>query len=186
MSDLSIHLTTARRFILGGRACGMAWLDNYQERDYQSTQYFYDGDGQRVKKVGYQNVAAGRVPTSNGTLRWPYVVTNGDTWADSGMGESGEFAYTDETGLRYVQIDLGGVYTVDTIKVWHWANDGRTDHQTKTEVSADGVTWTASFDADTAWQHQPHPGSRGRPLRSAVKASKTKAKLAKQLKTQLA
>jgi RHS repeat-associated protein len=144
MSDLSIHLTTARRFILGGRACGMAWLDNYQERDYQSTQYFYDGDGQRVKKVGYQNVAAGRVPTSNGTLRWPYVVTNGDTWADSGMGESGEFAYTDETGLRYVQIDLGGVYTVDTIKVWHWANDGRTDHQTKTEVSADGVTGAAT------------------------------------------
>lgn len=92
------------------------------------------GDGQRVKKVGYQNVAAGRVPTSSGTLRWPYAVTNGDTWADSG-----EFAYTSETGLRAVQIDLGGVYTVDKVKVWHWAMDGRTYHQTKTEVSADGV-----------------------------------------------
>ncbi len=70
------------------------------------------------------------------------VPSDGDTWADSGVGANGEFAYTASTGLHYVQLDLGAAYSVDKLKVFHYAADGRTYHQTKTQISADGVSWT--------------------------------------------
>ncbi len=88
-----------------------------------------------------------RRATSSGTLTWPDVVTNGDTWADSGSGSSGEFAYTAQTGLHYVQLDLGAVYSVDKVRVWHYAADGRIYNATKTQVSADGTTWYTVFDS---------------------------------------
>jgi len=110
--------------------------------------YTYDGDGNRVKSSqAYANLAAGIPATSSGTLNWPSVVTNEDIWADSGSGSSGEFAYTSQTGLQYVQLDLGAVYSVDKIKVWHYAADGRTYHKTKTQVSQDGSTWYTVFDS---------------------------------------
>ncbi|MEJ5312578.1 MAG: RHS repeat-associated core domain-containing protein [Anaerolineae bacterium] len=112
-----------------------------------TTTFTYDGDGARVKEVSYENVAAGIRATSSGTLNWPDVVTNGDTWADSGSGSSGEFAYTAQTGLHYVQLDLGAVYSVDKVRVWHYAADGRIYNATKTQVSADGTTWYTVFDS---------------------------------------
>jgi len=116
-------------------------------RNGKTTAYFYDGDGVLVKKTAYENLAAGVPATSDTTLFWPAVVTNGDTWANSGNGNYGEFAYTGSIGLRYVQLDLGGAYTVDQIKVWHYAADSRTYNNTKTQVSADGVTWYTVFDS---------------------------------------
>ena len=107
-----------------------------------SNSYLYDGDGQRVKEVTYENLAAGLPFTSDTTLYWTEVPSDGDNWADSGSGSSGEFAYTANTGLHYVQLDLGAAYSVDKLKVFHYAADGRTYHQTKTQVSTDGVTWT--------------------------------------------
>jgi len=116
-------------------------------RNGKTTAYFYNGDGVLVKKTAYENLAAGVPATSDTTLFWPAVVTNGDTWANSGNGNYGEFAYTGSIGLRYVQLDLGGAYTVDQIKVWHYAADGRIYNNTKTQVSADGVTWYTVFDS---------------------------------------
>ncbi|OQA22084.1 MAG: F5/8 type C domain protein [Chloroflexi bacterium ADurb.Bin360] len=116
-------------------------------RNGKTTAYFYDGDGVLVKKTAYENLAAGVPATSDTTLFWPAVVTNGDTWANSGNGNYGEFAYTGSIGLRYVQLDLGGAYTVDQIKVWHYAADSRIYNNTKTQVSADGVTWYTVFDS---------------------------------------
>jgi len=106
-----------------------------------------------VKKVAYENLAAGRTATSSSTLNWPGVVTNEDTWADSGASSSGEFAYTSQTGLQYVQIDLGAVYTADKVKVWHYAGDGRTYHNTKTQVSSDGTNWTTVFDSAVSGEY---------------------------------
>jgi RHS repeat-associated protein len=112
-----------------------------------SATFVYDGDGNRVKEVSYENVAAGIRATSSSALNWPDVVTNGDTWADSGSGSSGEFAYTAQTGLQYVQLDLGAVYSVDKVRVWHYAADGRIYNATKTQVSADGSSWYTVFDS---------------------------------------
>jgi hypothetical protein len=55
--------------------------------------------------------------------------------------------------LHYAQIDLGAVYTADKVKVWHYANDGRTYHNTKTEVSADGINWTVIFDSAVSGEY---------------------------------
>jgi RHS repeat-associated protein len=117
-----------------------------------SNSYLYDGDGNRVKEVTYENLAAGLPFTSDTTLYWAEVPSDGDTWADSGSGTSGEFAYTG-SGLHYVQLDLGAAYSVDKVKVFHYAADGRTYHQTKTQVSADGVTWTTIFDSATSGEY---------------------------------
>ncbi len=91
--------------------------------------------------------------TSAATLIWPGVVTNEDTWADSGSSSSGEFSYTSQTGLQYVQVDLGAAYTVDQVKVWHYAGDGRTYHNTKTQVSANGTTWVTVFDSAVSGEY---------------------------------
>jgi YD repeat-containing protein len=119
----------------------------------QTTSFTYDGDGALVKKAAYENLASGRTATSSSTLNWPGVVANEDTWANSGSGSSGEFAYTSQTGLQYVQIDLGAVYTVDRVKVWHYAGDGRTYHNTKTQVSSDGTNWTTVFDSAVSGEY---------------------------------
>ncbi|HOT93451.1 MAG TPA: RHS repeat-associated core domain-containing protein [Anaerolineae bacterium] len=119
--------------------------------DATVTQFTYDGDGNRVQQAVYRNLAAGRTPTaaSGVTVNQPQAATNGDPWADSGSGSSGEFAYTSVNGLQYIQIDLGAVYSVDTVRVWHYAADGRTYYNTKTQVSADGSTWFTVFDSAT-------------------------------------
>jgi len=85
------------------------------------------------------------------TLNRPGVITNGDTWAD--VGGSDEYANTSQTGLHYVQLDLGALYTVDKVKVWHYAADGRTYHATKTQVSENGSTWTTVFDSAVSGEY---------------------------------
>jgi RHS repeat-associated protein len=117
--------------------------------------YSYDGDGNRVKSANdYVNLASGLLPTSDGTLYFPSAATNGDTWAESGMGSSGEFTYISEAGLHYLQIDLGASYAVDKINVWHYDSDGRTYHNTKTQVSTDGQTWTTVYDSAVSGEYQ--------------------------------
>jgi hypothetical protein len=115
--------------------------------------FVYDGDagrkehGIRVQNVDlYQNLASGAPVTSNKTLYHGDVINNGDAWASTGYGADREFAYT-VWDLSYVQVDLGAAYPVDTVKVWHYAADGRTYSSTRTQVSEDGVNWTTVFDS---------------------------------------
>jgi len=124
-------------------------------RGVANVDFTYDGDGNRIRQTPRQNLAKGRTPTvaSGVTLNQPQAATDGDTWADSGSGGSGEFAYTSINGLQYIQIDLGAVYSVDTVMVWHYAGDGRTYHNTKTQVSADGSTWYTVFDSAAAGEY---------------------------------
>ena len=108
--------------------------------------FTYDGDGKRVKSEGaYKNLAAGVVATSPSGVSSPGRITDGSLATG--------FAQTGGTGLSYVQLDLGAVYTVDKVKVWHYYSDGRTYHNTKTQVSADGVTWTTVFDSATSGEY---------------------------------
>jgi len=52
-----------------------------------------------------------------------------------------------------VQLDLGAVYTVDKVKVWHYAADGRTYHNTKTQVSENGSSWYTVFDSAVSGEY---------------------------------
>ena len=87
------------------------------------------------------NVALGKEVTSNQSFQFgtsPRLVTNGslEDYADLGSDPK-----------TYVQIDLGSIYDVDEIKVWHYYLDGRMYYDTKTEVSVDGINWVSIFDS---------------------------------------
>lgn len=57
------------------------------------------------------------------------------------------YSTSSNTGLQYITIDLGQIYSnIDEIKVFH-ATDGRICNATKTEVSADGTHWVTLFDS---------------------------------------
>jgi hypothetical protein len=86
--------------------------------------FVYDGDGQRVKGTAAQNYASGITPTSDVTLNNPVAVTDGDYWANS----SSEYAST-ASGLHYVQVDLGAVFTLDRVRVWHYAAPAKTEER---------------------------------------------------------
>ena len=62
------------------------------------------------------------------------MVTNGDTWADSAS-------------------HLSGVHGVDTVKVWHYAGDGRTYHNIKMQVSTDRSSWYTVFDSAVSGEY---------------------------------
>ena len=116
--------------------------------------YGYDGDGRRVQETNvYKNLAKGIVVTGSTGMTHPDVVANGDTQADSGSGSSREFAYSNTGGLRYVQIDLGAQFPVNKLIVWHYNGDGRTYHNTRTQVSANGTSWTTVFDSAVSGEY---------------------------------
>ena len=112
--------------------------------------FIYNGDGKRVKSTGsYMNLAAGIVPTGDVTINNAQVITDNDPWAD----DSSQYA-TATSGLHYVKIDLGAVYSVNKVNIWHYANDGRTYHSTKTQVSADGTNWVTVYDSAVSGEYQ--------------------------------
>ncbi len=86
------------------------------------------------------NVALGK-SVSGATMSNPGRITDGNTtssfYADAG------------TGSKIITIDLGQVYAIAEVKVWHYYADWRTYKDTKTEVSADGVNWITLHDAAT-------------------------------------
>lgn len=73
-------------------------------------------------------------------------ITNGDT--SSATYASGS------SGLQHVIIDLGAVYEIVNVKVWHYYSDGRIYNDTKTECSVDGKTWFAIFNSATEGKYK--------------------------------
>ena len=63
--------------------------------------------------------------------------TSSDEWTTSNMSAT----------AGYQTVDLGDLYEISTIKVWHYYPDGRTYYKTKTEVSDDGKNWYSIFDS---------------------------------------
>ena len=64
-----------------------------------------------------------------------------------GSTNSSVYAATSINEHVYVTIDLGAVYDIETLKVWHYNLDSRTYYETKTEVSMDGITWFVMYDS---------------------------------------
>lgn len=90
---------------------------------------------------GGTNLAKGKTPISNQDL------INGTRITDEDL-DINNYAQGTAGTLQYVQIDLGQVYLdVDYIQVWHYYGDARTYHNTKVEVSEDGLVWTPLFDS---------------------------------------
>ena len=91
------------------------------------------------------NVALGKTPTSSVSLSNIAYITDGIVSSSYAGGDG---------GLAYVQIDLGGMYLIDNIQVWHYYIDGRTYYNTRTQVSHDGIKWYDVFNSDTDGTYQ--------------------------------
>lgn len=98
--------------------------------------------------AGGTNRAAGKLPTiSSGTL------TNGANITD-GNGSTYGYEASANGVAKQLTVDLGAVYSdVTQIKIIHYYADGRTFHATKTEISADGTTWTTLFDSAVSGEY---------------------------------
>ena len=57
------------------------------------------------------------------------------------------------TGLTCAMIDMGQIFDVEKIIVWHYWSGGRKYVNTKTEVSTDRKNWTTVFDSATQGQY---------------------------------
>lgn len=101
------------------------------------------------------NVALGKEVTTN----FPYNV-NSLPWVTNGSLE--DYAACGADPKTYVQIDLGSIYDVSEIKVWHYFLDGRMYYDTKTEVSADGINWISIFDSTGIEEMYYHETTEGK------------------------
>ena len=95
------------------------------------------------------NLAYGKLPTSSLTFTGLAYVTDGgkntNNYADS---------YTN-SGLQWLQVDLGAAYNVNNIKLWHYFGDGRKYHDVVVQLSNDpdfaaGVTTVYNNDANNS------------------------------------
>jgi hypothetical protein len=96
------------------------------------------------------NVAADKTTTAASevlSLADAQKITDGDKSSDKFAGAG--------DGLQWIMIDLGQSYDIDTVKVWHYFDDGRTYHDVIVQVSNDvnfsaGVTTVFNNDKDNS------------------------------------
>lgn len=90
------------------------------------------------------NIAAGKSgTTSNGAF---------DTLITNGITSTNPYFSLPE-GEQWVQVDLGGLYEISAVKIWHYYSDGRTYYGTKTMISADGTNWIVIFDSANSGEY---------------------------------
>ncbi|MBD8081118.1 galactose-binding domain-containing protein [Chryseobacterium caseinilyticum] len=94
---------------------------------------------------GGQNVALNKTVTCpNSIAGFPT-----DVITDGLFNDPNNFFSDGNVGIEvYVEIDLGALYKLDSLTIWHYYADGRTYHNVKTQVSTDGVNWKTVFDSN--------------------------------------
>ncbi len=102
-----------------------------------------------VVPVGAQtaNLAAGKPVTGSIAIQNAAFITNGDKNTANYAGL--------ESGAQWIQIDLGQVYNLNQVNVWHYFGDGRTYHDVIVKVSnsstfSSGVTTVFNNDTNNS------------------------------------
>lgn len=90
------------------------------------------------------NVALGK--TSN--VATDGVYNNSSAYIDLGVGN------------QTLTIDLGSIYKLDYIKVWHYYGDGRTYHDVVVSASIDGVDYDVLFDSNVDGEYAETPNGK--------------------------
>ena len=80
--------------------------------------------------------------TSSGSITNAKLIVDGNT--------GGSF-FEPNTGLAWVQLDLGDYYPIDTIKTWHYWNDNRRYNDIKVECSINGIDWDVIYNNETPY-----------------------------------
>ncbi|MEC1523730.1 discoidin domain-containing protein [Neobacillus niacini] len=94
------------------------------------------------------NVALGKTSVSGGILQNPARITDGLS------NNSSQFAGLGQ-GLQYLKLDLGDIYELNSIKLWHFYGDGRTYKDVIVQISntadfSSGVTTVFNNDLDNS------------------------------------
>lgn len=103
-----------------------------------------NSDWTEIKAIDYQgnNIALRKTVTASSTPSWGTLdrVTDGVIEGDVSIGIA-------SSEKQWVQVDLGEVYSIDYLHIWHYYASSRRFNDTKVEVSEDGATWTVIFDS---------------------------------------
>ena len=75
------------------------------------------------------------------------------------------------SGNTYMEVDLGSVFLLDNVHIWHYYSDGRTYYGTKTEVSVDGQNWITIFDNEVDGLYPETPSGKVHQVLPASKFS---------------
>lgn len=94
------------------------------------------------------NIALGKAPTSGSFIQ------NGARATDGLATDSTQFTGLDK-GVQWMQLDLGGEYKVDRVKLWHYFSDARTYNDVIVQFSntpdfSSGVTTVFNNDRDNS------------------------------------
>ena len=102
-------------------------------------------DWTEIKAIDYKgnNIAYQKQVTGGFTPVWGTFdrVTDGVTEGDFSVG-------TNSGKHEWVQVDLGGIYSIDHLHIWHYNAGARKFRNVQITVSQDGVTWKEIFDSN--------------------------------------
>lgn len=96
-------------------------------------------------KLSYMVGEAG-VASEGGCVNVALGSTSPNTLLTDSITTSSPY-HSGAVGLVSVTVTLPATHTISTVKVWHYYADARRYNATRTEVSADNVTWTTIFDS---------------------------------------
>ena len=88
------------------------------------------------------NLAKGKTPTGTVSQNADYKYVN---MTDGDITNS-KYAQSSKAGLQCVTIDLGAVYNLDEIAIWHYYSGDRYYKKRVTSVSSDGAMWIPVLD----------------------------------------
>jgi len=102
-----------------------------------------------IKATETSNIAEGKQFVSSAFSNLS-VMTDGSTNTNAYADD-----YPKSSGLQYVQVDLGGIYDISSIKLWHYYGDGRKYKDVIVQVSNDpafasGVTTVYNNDTNNS------------------------------------
>ena len=98
------------------------------------------------------------INVAKGTANSNSLTSNRTFSFETGSGSDSYDIVTDENtsaaeyvrtpGSQYIQLDLGGVHSIDTVSVWRYWLDARTYTDSYVKVSEDGTTWHTISDGN--------------------------------------
>ena len=105
----------------------------------------YNTDWTEIKAIDYKgnNMAYQKQVTGSFTPSWGTFdrVTDGVSEGDVSVG-------TNSGKHEWVQVDLGDIYSIDYLHIWHYNSTARKFKNVQITVSQDGVTWKELFNSN--------------------------------------
>ncbi|OHA72362.1 MAG: hypothetical protein A3E07_02030 [Candidatus Wildermuthbacteria bacterium RIFCSPHIGHO2_12_FULL_45_9] len=97
-----------------------------------------------AKVIAANNLARGKVSTASSAAQSGSLslITDGDK-------DTSKYVEIGRGGVQSAQTDLGDLYDLGLIKLWHYYGGARSYHDVILQLSEDGAVWTTVFNNDT-------------------------------------